>query len=155
LKYRSPKRAILSPVRSHPRPSLLYQYCFLAFAMSFLMPSQRGFEHSQQDLPELNSPIQSSHNRVHHIQPQTSFEGYSSQPGPPSSAPPHSPMPSGEHPPYPTHDANGQLLPKVGQTRCCESQLSLETLAIVLRSLRSTFARSFAETYSVLYFCYQ
>jgi hypothetical protein len=91
--------------------------------MSFLMPSQRGFEHAQQelnDIPSLPNPV----NRM-----QVSFDGHSypSQSLPASTAPP--PLQNGNQPSYPPD------LPKVGQTRCCKcpflSTVSGDRLSII------------------------
>jgi hypothetical protein len=76
--------------------------------MSFLVPTQRGLEHVTQPMGDFSS-IHNQPNRSH--LPLSSLEGY----------PPHqalsTPTP---FPPF-TDISMSQSLPKVGETRCCES----------------------------------
>ena len=104
-----PACAPITPLPSFPR----------IFAMSFLMPSQRGFEHvSNQDLAQLSEQNQ---NRLQQMPTSTSspsspsYDEYSSQPLPPQS----NCTPQLQNSPSLVFDHSATNLPKVGETRCC------------------------------------
>jgi hypothetical protein len=101
--------------------------------MSFAVPSQRGFQQAQSDIPTIPTHHNQQPTRMN-IQPSQQYDQYHSShnpfPASPLSAPP---LQNGAQAAFP-HDQTSQQLPKVGETRCCKSLSSCSSATITLRS---------------------